>query len=466
MRSRRRSTRSWLRTAQVPTLESDFPGPAYVESVATLNRNLGAQPVTPGNRVDLFPGYRDSIAAMTAEVDQATSWVHVEFYITAWDEMTGPFYEALVRAVERGVTVRVLFDHLGSRGIPGYKDFKKRLDTTGIEWHPMLPIQPLKGEWRRPDLRNHRKILVIDGRVAFTGSQNLIEPGYNKPKNHKAGREWVELMAGSQGPAVSALNLVFATDWFSETEVETSTRRARHRPTDRPVTIDCQVIPSGPGFATENNLRAFTTPALLARSDRLSITSPYFVPDESMLYADHHGGASAGSTWSSSSPRSVTSRWSSMRSGPTTGPCSGPAYGSTSTRRRHPALEALQRRRRRRRHRLEQHGHAGGLRCELWQPGRRRRRLRGRQGLVRGERAHRHLRRGGDLTTHRWQGQDRQEARTADRSAAPRGGLGIGLAGGALMALFPAVGLGGALWRVAPVAARSSARWRDTSPEA
>ena len=55
----------------MPTLEADFPGPAYVESVATLNRNLGAQPVMPGNRVDLFPGYADSIAAMTAEVDDA-----------------------------------------------------------------------------------------------------------------------------------------------------------------------------------------------------------------------------------------------------------------------------------------------------------------------------------------------------------------------------------------------------------
>ena len=63
----------------------------------------------------------------------------------------------------------------------------------------MLPIQPFKGEWRRPDLRNHRKILVVDGTVAFTGSQNLIEPGYNKPKNHKAGREWVELMARVRG---------------------------------------------------------------------------------------------------------------------------------------------------------------------------------------------------------------------------------------------------------------------------
>ncbi|HVQ18656.1 MAG TPA: phospholipase D-like domain-containing protein, partial [Actinomycetes bacterium] len=270
------------RTAQVPTLENDFPGPAYVESVATLNRNLGAQPVTPGNRVDLFPGYRDSIAAMTAEVDQATSWVHVEFYITAWDEVTGPFYEAPVRAVERGVTVRLLFDHLGSRGIPGYKDFKKRLDTTGIEWHPMLPIQPLKGEWRRPDLRNHRKILIIDGTVGFTGSQNLIEPGYNKPKNHKAGREWVELMARVHGPAVSALNLLFATDWYSETKVKLTEELGTTPPTVGE--IEGQVIPSGPGFATENNLRAFTT-LLYSAQRRLSITSPYFVPDESLLYA-------------------------------------------------------------------------------------------------------------------------------------------------------------------------------------
>jgi cardiolipin synthase A/B len=267
------------RTADVPTLESGFPGPTYVESVATLNRNLGAQPATPGNRVDLFPGYSDSIAAMTAEVEKAVSWVHVEFYITAWDDVTAPFYEALVRAVERGVTVRLLFDHLGSRGIAGYKEFTARLDTTGIEWHPMLPIAPLK---RRPDLRNHRKILVIDGAVAFTGSQNLIEPGYNKPKNHKLGREWVELVARVEGPVVSSLNLLFATDWYSETGVKLAEELGTASPSTGE--IEAQVIPSGPGFVTENNLRAFTT-LLYSAQSRLSITSPYFVPDESLLYA-------------------------------------------------------------------------------------------------------------------------------------------------------------------------------------
>ncbi len=270
------------RTAEVPTLDADYAGPAYVESVATLNRNLGAQPVMPGNLVELFPGYVDSIAAMTAEVDRASAWVHVEFYITAWDEVTGPFYEALVRAVDRGVTVRLLFDHLGSRGIAGYKEFTARLDASGIEWHPMLPVKLLKGEWRRPDLRNHRKILVVDGAVAFTGSQNLIEPGYNKPKNHELGREWVELVARVEGPVVSALNLLFATDWYSETGVRlTEEIRTVSLPAGE---TEGQVIPSGPGFVTENNLRAFTT-LLYSAQRRLSVTSPYFVPDESLLYA-------------------------------------------------------------------------------------------------------------------------------------------------------------------------------------
>ena len=270
------------RTTGIPTLETDFAGPGYVSSVATLNRNLGALPMLPGNRVDLFPDYGDSIRAMTAEVDRATTWVHVEFYITAWDDVTGPFYEALVRAVERGVEVRLLFDHLGSRGIPGYKEFRARLDTTGIDWHPMLTINPFKGEWRRPDLRNHRKILVIDGRVAFTGSLNLIEPGYNKPKNHKDGREWVELVARVEGPVVTALNVLFATDWYSETR--TKLTEEIQTPTGVAGSVPAQVIPSGPGFATENNLRAFTT-LLYSAQRRISITSPYFVPDESLLYA-------------------------------------------------------------------------------------------------------------------------------------------------------------------------------------
>jgi cardiolipin synthase len=262
----------------------DDARPDYVRSVATLNRNLGSVPALPGNAAELFSDYRESIEAMTAEVATAERFVHVQFYITSWDEVTGPFFDALVRATERGVKVRLMIDHLGSRGIPGYKDLVRRLRGTSIDWRLMLPVQPFKGHFRRPDLRNHRKILVVDGTSAFMGSQNLVEPGYNKEKNHAEGREWVELTARVTGPVVSALNAVFATDWYSETDEIILDELVPWDRVPAAGSITGQVIPSGPGFSTENNLRAFTT-LIYSAQRRVSLTSPYFVPDESLLYA-------------------------------------------------------------------------------------------------------------------------------------------------------------------------------------
>ena len=109
----------------------------------------------------LHSDYRESIEAMTAAVEGAEHFVHVQFYITAWDEVTGPFFDALVRATERGVTVRLLFDHLGSKGIPGYKDMLARLDQTQIHGArccrsgsgrasaPTRPAQPPQDPGRR-----------------------------------------------------------------------------------------------------------------------------------------------------------------------------------------------------------------------------------------------------------------------------------------------------------------------------
>lgn len=263
--------------------------PPLVQTFARLNRHLATLPLGFGNTVELIADYEGCVEAMRQEVAAATDHVHVQFYISAWDHVTAPFFEELVRAVERGVAVRFLFDHIGSKGIPVYKEMVKRLEGTGIQWAPMLPIRPLKGEVRRPDLRNHRKILVVDGRVAFSGSQNLIEACYDKPKNQALGRAWVELMARIEGPAVQELNVVFATDWFTETgeNLADVVSVPAPPPSDRPgavTDVGIQVVPSGPGFVTENNLRLFN--AMLYSAERkLSLTSPYFVPDDSLLYA-------------------------------------------------------------------------------------------------------------------------------------------------------------------------------------
>ena len=131
--------------------------PRWLRTAITMSQNLGTLPCTWGNEAELCSDYEESIAAMTAEVEKAQRFVNVEYFIMAWDDVTGPFFEACTRAVKRGVTVRVLFDHLATRGIPGYKDMKLRFDEAAFLWHPMLPIMPLKGRWRRPDLRWRRQ---------------------------------------------------------------------------------------------------------------------------------------------------------------------------------------------------------------------------------------------------------------------------------------------------------------------
>ncbi len=80
-----------------------------------------------------------------------------------------PFFQALLEVAARGVKVRVLFDHMLTFGLPGHKELLATFDRAGIDWRPMLPIQPLKGRWRRPDLRNRRKIVVVDGRTGLSG---------------------------------------------------------------------------------------------------------------------------------------------------------------------------------------------------------------------------------------------------------------------------------------------------------
>ncbi|MGH3850319.1 MAG: hypothetical protein ACRDRT_11540, partial [Pseudonocardiaceae bacterium] len=96
--------------------------------------------------------------------------------------------------------VLVLSDHLAGFLNSRRKQTQRFLDEHALERHGMLPLRPLRGQWQRFDLRNHRK-LVVDGRIGFTGSQNLIDASYNKPKNLKRKLSWRELMIRIEVPA-------------------------------------------------------------------------------------------------------------------------------------------------------------------------------------------------------------------------------------------------------------------------
>jgi cardiolipin synthase len=256
----------------------------WLEPLITLNRNLSGMPFVDGNAGELSGDYTGSMATIAAEIDAATSYVHVEYYILNVDETTGVFFDALEGAVKRGVTVRVLLDHWASSHCRDYKATLERLTSMGAQWRLMLPVQPLKGHYQRIDLRNHRKLVVIDGVIAFVGSQNMIDRTYNKKSNIKRGLMWQELVCRVEGPVVASIDLVFATDWYMETDEQLEPAEQQPaQPASVPAgDLGCQVVPSGPGFQVENNLQLFLS-LLYAARERVIITSPYFVPDDSML---------------------------------------------------------------------------------------------------------------------------------------------------------------------------------------
>lgn len=259
-------------------------GPPWLEGVVQLNRTLSKFPLVDDNTASLHSEFHETVQAMVEAIDQATHHVHVEFYLIVSDDSTEPFFQALERARQRGVTVRVLQDYITVVRYPRRSETVDRYTAMGAIWHDMLPFRLFK----RPDLRNHRKMLLIDGTVGFTGSLNMIDPSYLKRSNIRRGLQWKDLMVRFDGPIVQQLEALFVADWWIEsgellpTPSPSQAPRGELEPARRG--IACSAVPSGPGFDGENNLRLFSALLYDAR-DRAVIVSPYFVPDDSIMYA-------------------------------------------------------------------------------------------------------------------------------------------------------------------------------------
>ncbi|GAA1490041.1 cardiolipin synthase [Brachybacterium sacelli] len=274
------------RAQDIPDSELDEDAPSWLQSAVRLNRELGAFPLTGNNVADLEIDYDTSLARMAADIRTAQHEVHVLFYIMALDAVTEDFFAALAEVADRGVKVRALYDHLGSLTHGSvYRAMRRHFDAHGIEHYPMMPVKLFRdGAFQRPDLRNHRKLLIVDGQIGWLGSQNMIAAHYNKRANIRRGLHWQETMARLRGPIVSEMNLLFSTDWYYESSEQLPMETVVTTPEDTSGTYECQLVPSGPGFVFENNLLLFNQ-LFYSAGQRISAVSPYFVPDESMLAA-------------------------------------------------------------------------------------------------------------------------------------------------------------------------------------
>jgi len=268
--------------AEIGTKLSSLP--SGIRNAAVLGRTLGAQPMVSGNTATISIDYEESIAQMAEAIRAAERYAHLEFYIFVYDEFTADVFEAMREAVARGIEVRVLLDHISAVRNPGAKRTRRKLDEIGVDWRYLLPVRPWRRQWQRPDLRNHRKLLVIDGEIGFMGSQNLVGASYNKRSNLRRGLLWRDLMVRVEGPAALGLEAVFLSDWYVETGEMHRLAMLEELTVYQLGDLDCQVLPSGPGFGNENNLQVFVS-LLYTAERRISITSPYFVPEESVMHA-------------------------------------------------------------------------------------------------------------------------------------------------------------------------------------
>jgi cardiolipin synthase len=257
--------------------------PPSARGMDSLGTKTVGFPTVLGSTDVLYSSTDEILDALVRDIDGAETSILMEFYI--WNEggKADEVLEAMIRAAKRGVSCRVLIDALGAR--PWWKGKQpKRLRDAGVKLRQALPVGFFRMLIDRTDLRVHRKIVVIDLKYAWTGSMNLVDPKFFKQDSNVG--EWVDAMVRMEGTVVAPLTMTMLGDWMNETgETIHEVLGERERQAFKPKgTGDVQVVPSGPG-ETGDGLLQMLLGTINAAYDELVLTTPYFVPDESMLRA-------------------------------------------------------------------------------------------------------------------------------------------------------------------------------------
>lgn len=260
--------------------------PEHWAPVARFGTAVTGLPPLTGNQLELFDDAHKVLASIIRDIDAAKSHCHLLYYIWQKDR-PGPVEElvqALIRAAARGVECRVLVDAVGAKHFLRGR-MVQQLRAGGVKVVVALPVGIFRMFFDRIDLRNHRKIAVIDGTIAYCGSHNMIDSSFRVGWIWPSG-EYFDATIRIAGPAAAALGLVFLHDWLLDSD-EDLVDLKKYIPdfrSQRGHASAVQIIPSGPGPAPDAIHQALLTTIYLAHEELL-MTTPYFVPDEAMSKA-------------------------------------------------------------------------------------------------------------------------------------------------------------------------------------
>ena len=255
--------------------------PIEGRALSLLAESKNGSPVVAGNKIELHTNSLKILQNFIDEINQAKKSLHLEFYIWALGGDADRVCEALITASKRGVACRVLLDSLGS------KDWFKsswpaRFRAAGIKVTEALPIQIGRFQFRRADLRLHRKIFVIDGAIVWTGSMNLVDPRTFKQDSGVG--EWVDAMVRIEGPVAAQFELTFAFDWSVDDPSITSFKDREPQALSHEGGALAQEFSSGPVYR-DDILYQVLLSAIMDAREELTITTPYFGPDDGLIQA-------------------------------------------------------------------------------------------------------------------------------------------------------------------------------------
>ncbi|MHA7880614.1 MAG: cardiolipin synthase [Saccharospirillum sp.] len=237
-------------------------------------------PAMYGNQWRILDRPDDFFDALLADIASAKSWVLMEFYILQNRGRVETVLSALEAARKRGVRVHLLLDSVGSNRFLRSERCKV-LRANGVEVLDALHANLFRMSLRRIDLRQHRKLITIDNRQAYTGSMNMADPTWFK-KNSGYG-PWVDVMVRVEGPIAALIQGTLVFDWEMETEQRLEAALYWPHPPSHGGSL-MQFLPSGPALDEDILLQVLLTAIHNAR-ERVIISSPYFVPDEALTQA-------------------------------------------------------------------------------------------------------------------------------------------------------------------------------------
>jgi cardiolipin synthase len=259
-------------------------GAGFYRAPFALGRSINGLAPTSGNKVSLAADSNAAIDEMAADMDAATSTIHLCAYIWLADNNGCKIKDALVRAAGRGVAVRALADALGSRRLIRSRHWRELADS-GVQVRVALPVgNPLWTFIRgRVDLRNHRKLLIVDNRIAWCGSQNFADPEFRiKPRY----APWVDVMSRWEGAVARHCQYLFVSDWIGDGGDDISPLLAETptKQTGSGRAAIAQVVGTGPTVSFDSMPSCFAELMHSAREE-LVVTTPYFVPNDQVLFA-------------------------------------------------------------------------------------------------------------------------------------------------------------------------------------